>query len=72
MLARLSQRKSSLCNRTTTAPMGFVRQILARPANERPFVLLPVGYPAADAVVPELRRKALEDVAIFIEGDLSA
>lgn len=53
----------------TPSPMGFLRQILGRPANERPFVLLPVGYPAPDAVVPDLRRKALEGVAIFVEGD---
>lgn len=53
----------------TPSPMGFLRQILGRPANERPFVLLPVGYPAPDAVVPDLRRKALEQVAIFVDGD---
>ncbi len=53
----------------TPSPMGFLRQILGRPSNERPFVLLPVGYPAPDAVVPDLRRKALEQVAIFVQGD---
>jgi iodotyrosine deiodinase len=52
----------------TPSPMGFLRQILGRPSNERPFVLLPVGYPAPDAVVPDLRRKALADVAVFVEG----
>jgi len=53
----------------TPSPMGFLREILGRPANERPFVLLPVGYPASDAVVPDLRRKALEEVARFVEPD---
>jgi len=53
----------------TPSPMGFLREILGRPANERPFVLLPVGYPAPDAEVPDLTRKPLEDVAVFIEAD---
>lgn len=52
----------------TPSPMGFLREILDRPANERPFVLLPVGYPATDAVVPDLTRKPLDDVAIIIEA----
>jgi iodotyrosine deiodinase len=53
----------------TPSPMGFLRDILGRPAHERPFVLLPVGYPAPDAVVPDLQRKALEDVARFVEAE---
>lgn len=52
----------------TPSPMGFLREILGRPANERPFVLLPVGYPALDAVVPDLTRKSLDEVAIFVES----
>ena len=52
----------------TPSPMGFLREILGRPANERPFVLLPVGYPALDAVVPDLTRKPLDEVAIFVES----
>ncbi len=51
----------------TPSPMGFLREILGRPANERPFVLLPVGYPAPDAEVPDLTRKSLEEVAVFVE-----
>jgi hypothetical protein len=49
----------------TPSPMGFLTQILDRPRNERPFVLFPVGYPAADATVPDLRRKTLEEIAVF-------
>lgn len=49
----------------TPSPMGFLGRILDRPAHERPFVLFPVGYPAADAVVPALRRKSLDEVAVF-------
>lgn len=52
----------------TPSPMGFLTEILGRPKNERPFVLLPVGYPAPYAEVPDLTRKPLEDVAVFFEG----
>jgi hypothetical protein len=45
--------------------MGFLARILGRPDNERPYTLFPVGYPAADAVVPDLRRKPLEEVAVW-------
>jgi hypothetical protein len=40
--------------------------ILGRPANERLFLILVVGHPAADAVVPDLRRKSFEEIASFI------
>lgn len=50
----------------TPSRMGFLNDILDRPANERPFLILVVGYPAADAVVPDLRRKSLQEVATFI------
>lgn len=51
----------------TPSPMGFLSRILERPTNERPFMLLPVGYPAEDCVVPDLRRKSLDEVAVFVE-----
>ena len=51
----------------TPSPMGFLSTILRRPKNERPFVVLPVGYPADDCEVPDLRRKALDEVASFVE-----
>jgi iodotyrosine deiodinase len=47
------------------SPMGFLKQILERPENERPFLLIPVGYPAEDAEVPVLEKKPLEDIAEF-------
>ncbi len=53
----------------TPSPMAFLSRILERPKNERPFVLLPVGYPAADCSVPKLTRKSLEEVAVFIDGE---
>lgn len=55
-----------LCTLThTPSPMGFLREILDRPKNERPFILFPVGYAAPDATVPDLKRKTLDDVAIW-------
>ena len=46
------------------SPMGFLKEILGRPENERPFVLIPVGYPAPEAEVPDIacERKPLDDV----------
>jgi iodotyrosine deiodinase len=49
----------------TPSPMGFLNELLGRPANERPFLLLVVGYPAADAVVPDISRRTLEEIATF-------
>ena len=49
----------------TPAPMGFLAKVLQRPVNERPYLLLPVGLPAADATVPEIQRKALDEVLSF-------
>jgi len=48
----------------TPSPMGFLRDILQRPKNERPFLLIPVGYPAPDASVPSIRKKDLSEVMI--------
>lgn len=56
------------CLPHTPSPMGFLAEILERPANEKPFVLLPVGYPAKDCRVPDLERKSLAEVAVFEEG----
>lgn len=46
----------------TPSPMGFLNEILDRPARERPFLLLVVGYPAADAQVPDITRKPLDAI----------
>jgi iodotyrosine deiodinase len=45
----------------TPSPMGFLREALGRPVNEKPFLLIPVGYPAVDCVVPDLPKKPLAD-----------
>jgi nitroreductase len=50
----------------TPSPMGFLNEILGRPANERPFLLLVVGYPAENAQVPAITKKALEEIATFV------
>jgi nitroreductase len=50
----------------TPSPMAFLTRILARPSNERPFILFPVGYPAADAQVPDLTRKSLDEVMVEV------
>lgn len=46
----------------TPSPMKFLQEILGRPKNEIPFVLIPVGYPAENAKVPDIRRKSLEEI----------
>jgi len=48
----------------TPNPMGFLSQIFGRPAHERPYILFPVGYPAADCTVPKLTRKPLTDALV--------
>ena len=49
----------------TPSPMSFLTKILARPENERPFLLIPVGYPASETYVPELKRKRLEEMCVI-------
>lgn len=46
----------------TPSPMKFLQEILGRPKNEVPFVLIPVGYPADGALVPDIKRKALAEI----------
>lgn len=50
----------------TPNPMGFLQRILHRPPNERPFLLIPVGYPAGNATVPDISRKPLEEVLVRV------
>jgi nitroreductase len=55
----------------TPSPMAFLRTVLGRPENERPFILFPVGYAAEDCRVPALTRKSLDDVMVEVhEADL--
>jgi nitroreductase len=48
----------------TPSPMGFLREILGRPKNEKPFLLIPVGYPAPGCRVPDIRKKPLDEILI--------
>jgi nitroreductase len=50
----------------TPSPMNFLSKVLNRPSNERPFLLIPVGYPADEVYVPTLERKPLKDIAVFV------
>ncbi|HKJ47721.1 MAG TPA: nitroreductase family protein [Christiangramia sp.] len=49
----------------TPSPMNFLSEILNRPKNERAFLLLPVGYAAEDAFVPDIKRKGIEEISEF-------
>lgn len=49
----------------TPNPMHFLSKLLKRPANEKPYVLMPVGYPASGAQVPDLTRKPLDQIVLY-------
>jgi len=64
LLAAIHQ--AGLCSLThTPSPMNFLEQILERPKNERAVLLIPVGYPADNAEVPDIHRKGLEEVSAW-------
>jgi iodotyrosine deiodinase len=48
----------------TPSPMGFLSRLLERPPNERPYVIVPVGHPAPDATVPDIRKKPLGEILV--------
>jgi iodotyrosine deiodinase len=51
----------------TPSPMGFLNEMLGRPTNEKPYLLLVVGYPADDATVPNIGKKPLPEIASFFD-----
>ena len=51
-----------VCLPHTPSPMGFLENILERPKNERAFLLIPVGYPAKDTLVPNIKKKSFEEI----------
>ena len=55
-----------VCLTYTPSKMDFLNQTLSRPSNEKPFLILVVGYPAKDAVLPKIAKRSLKDVAKFI------
>ena len=50
----------------TPNPMSFLNKILKRPENERPVMIIPVGYPEETATVPKLDRKSFDKIASFV------
>jgi iodotyrosine deiodinase len=60
--------RMGLCTLThTPSPMGFLRELLQRPEHESALLLMPVGYPAEDAMVPDLKRKNLNEISAWYE-----
>jgi nitroreductase len=55
----------------TPSPMGFLNRILGRPSYEKPFVLLVVGHPAENALVPDIGRKPIDAISSFVTGETS-
>jgi nitroreductase len=51
----------------TPSPMGFLSEILKRPKNEKPYLLVPVGYPADGAKIPDISKKSFAEIAEVIE-----
>ena len=49
----------------TPSPMGFLNKILKRPKNERPFLILVVGFPTKNAKVPDIKRKSLQEITSY-------
>lgn len=50
----------------TPSPMGFLNEVMQRPSNEKPFILLVVGYPAENVKVPDIEKKSLNEISSFI------
>jgi len=50
----------------TPSPMNFLCKILNRPQNEKPFLLIPIGYPAEECWVPDLKRKSISEICVWI------
>ncbi len=55
-----------VCLTHTPSPMGFLQDLLTRPSHERPYLLLVVGYPAQDAMVPEIARKPTAEMVSIV------
>ncbi len=49
----------------TPSPMNFLCKLLNRPENEKPYLLIPIGYPLESTMVPDIKRKEIKDIAVF-------
>jgi len=58
-----------VCLTHTPSPMGFLNPILRRPPHEKPFVLLVIGHPAENALVPDIGRKLLDEISSFVTDE---
>lgn len=65
-LIQALHRAGLACLTHTPSPMTFLREVCGRPVNEKPFLILPVGYPSAVCEVPDLARKPLDEISTFI------
>ncbi len=50
----------------TPSPMGFLKKLLERPDNERPFLLLVVGFPSEEATIPRINKKSIDEISTFL------
>jgi iodotyrosine deiodinase len=50
----------------TPSPMAFLNEVLNRPKNERPFVVIPVGYPAPNCQVPKITKNGLDEIMVVV------
>ncbi len=67
MFIQAVHRAGLACLTHTPSPMNFLQKVLNRPANEKPYLLMPVGYPAEDCEVPDIERKPLDEILKFYE-----
>ncbi|HOZ52578.1 MAG TPA: hypothetical protein PLU17_12005, partial [Chitinophagaceae bacterium] len=51
----------------TPSPMNFLTKLLDRPENEKPFLLIPIGYPADECWVPDIKRKELNEISVWYD-----
>ena len=55
----------------TPSPMNFLSKVLTRPENEKAFLVVPVGYPLEECLVPDLKRKGLDEIAVWFSPELA-
>ena len=55
----------------TPSPMNFLSKVLTRPENEKAFLVVPVGYPLEECLVPDLKRKSLNEIVVWFSPELA-
>jgi iodotyrosine deiodinase len=69
MLLAAAQHAGLVTLTHTPSPMGFLREVLGRPDYERPYLLIPIGWPADSCMVPDIERKPLEEIMVLHKQD---